>query len=208
MTEPTLSAASPHAPQERSELAAGRSFLPRQGGAFDAIEPHGSCPETDRPASMQVIVRLHGWSRRLLERRWHRLSRMIDCMIRLGYAARIPAEAYIDPTVHFSHNALAVVVTKEAWIGPRSQIGVHVLLGSRWPTPGGPRIEEDVIIHAGAKIIGPITVGRGSVIGAGAVVVEDVPPHSLVVGVPGVVKKTGIRIKNYLQPGAADSDVE
>lgn len=207
MTEPTLSAASPHAPQKCAELAASRSLLSRQSGASDTIESHDSSSETDRLASMQMIVRLHGWSRWLLERRWHRLSRIIERMIRLGYAARIPAEAYIDPTVHFSHNALAVVVTKEAWIGPRSQIGVHVLLGSRWPTPGGPRIEEGVIIHAGAKIVGPITVGRGSVIGAGAVVVEDVPPHSLVVGVPGVIKKTGIRLKDYLQPGAADSDV-
>jgi serine O-acetyltransferase len=153
-----------------------------------------------------MIMRLHGWSRWLLERRWRRLSRLIDCAIRLCYAARIPAEADIDPTVHFSHNALAVVVTKEARIAARCQIGVHVLLGSRWPTPGGPRIEEDVIVHAGAKIIGPITVGCGSVIGAGAVVVEDVPPHSLVVGVPGVIKKSGIRIESYLQPGAADAE--
>ncbi len=187
MTEPILSAASQHARGERNELATG-------------------LPKTDRSVPIQTIVRLHGWAHWLLERRWCRLSRIIECLIRLGYAARIPAEAHIDPTVHFSHNALAVVVTKESWIGPRSQIGVHVLLGSRWPTPGGPRIEEDVIIHAGAKIIGPITIGHDSVIGAGAVVVEDVPPHSLVVGVPGVVKKTGIRIKNYLQPGFADLD--
>jgi serine O-acetyltransferase len=72
--------------------------------------------------------------------------------------------------------------------------------------PGGPRIEEDVIVHAGAKIIGPITIGRGSVIGAGTVVLDDVPPHSLVVGVPGEVKKTGIRIQDYLQPGVADAE--
>lgn len=155
---------------------------------------------------MQMIVRLHNWSRWLLERRRYYLSRLVERVIRLAYAARIPAEAAIDPTVHFSHNALAVVVTKKASIGARCQIGVHVLLGSRWPIPGGPRIEEDVIVHAGAKIIGPVTIGRGSVIGAGAVVVEDVPPHSLVVGVPGVVKKSGIRIEDYLQPGAADAD--
>jgi serine O-acetyltransferase len=181
MTEPAF-APPPHAQREHSERASDRSCL--------------------RAAPIQMVVRLHGWSHWLLERRWYRASRIIECLIRLGYAARIPAEAYIDPTVHFSHNALAVVVTKQARIGPRSQIGVHVLLGSRWPIPGGPRIEEDVIIHAGAKIIGPITIGQGSVIGAGAVVVEDVPPHSLVVGVPGVIKKTGIRIRNYLQPDA------
>ena len=63
-----------------------------------------------------------------------------------------------------------------------------------------------MIVHAGAKIIGPITIGRGSVIGAGAVVIDDMPPQSLVVGVPGEVKKSGIRIESYLQPGAADAD--
>jgi serine O-acetyltransferase len=162
--------------------------------------------QMDRPVPMQGIVRLHKRSRWLLDQRWRRLSRLIDRIIRLTYAARIPAEADIHPSVHFSHNALAVVVTQEASIGARSQIGVHVLLGSRWPVPGGPRIEEDVIVHAGAKIIGPITIGRGSVIGAGAVVLDDVPPHSLVVGVPGEVKKTGIRIQDYLQPGAAGAE--
>jgi serine O-acetyltransferase len=152
-----------------------------------------------------MLVRLHGWSRWLLERRRRRLSQLVDRIIRLAYAARIPAEADIHSSVHFSHNALAVVVTKEAKIAARCQIGVQVLLGSRWPVPGGPCLEEEVIVHAGAKIIGPITIGRGSVIGAGSVVVSDVPPHSLVVGVPGVVKKTGIRIGDYLQP-ATDAD--
>ncbi len=153
---------------------------------------------------MQRIVRLHKLSRWLLHRRLAPLSRFVERFIRLIYAARIPAEADIDDTVHFSHNALAVVVTKKASIGPRCQIGLQVLLGSRWPFEGGPRLEEDVIVHSGAKIIGPVTVGRGSVIGANAVVLEDVPPQSLVVGVPGVIKKTGIRIENYLPSGAED----
>jgi serine O-acetyltransferase len=158
----------------------------------------GTAPE------MQTIVRLHKFSRWLLERRRSRLARLVERLIRLIYAARIPAEADIDPTVHFSHNALAVVVTKGAKIGPRCQIGLQVLLGSRWPLEGGPKLEEDVIVHSGAKVIGPITIGRGSVIGANAVVLEDVPPHSLVVGVPGVVKKTGIRIEDYLPPSPAE----
>jgi serine O-acetyltransferase len=150
------------------------------------------------PAGTQALLRLHALSRGLLDRRWVRLSRMIDRVIRLVYAARIPAEADIHPTVHFSHNALAVVVTKKAVIGPRCQIGMHVLLGSRWPLHGGPRLEADVIVHAGAKIIGPVTIGRGSVIGANAVVLDDVPPGSLAVGVPAVIKKTGIRVEEYL----------
>lgn len=149
---------------------------------------------------MQFIVRLHRLSRALLDWRLRRLSRLVELTIRVVFAARIPADADIDPTVHFSHNALAVVVTKKALIGPRCQIGMHVLLGSRWPLEGGPCLEADVVVHAGAKIIGPITVGEGSVIGANAVVLEDVPPRSLAVGVPAVVKKTHIRIEDYRIP--------
>lgn len=154
----------------------------------------------DVPQASQGIVRLHKISRRLLDLRLRRLSRLIEHAIRLVYAARIPAEADIDPSVHFSHNALAVVVTKKASIGPRCQIGMHVLLGSSWPLEGGPRLEQDVVVLCGARVIGPITIGQGSVIGANAVVLKDVPPHSLVVGVPGVIKKTGIRIEDYRIP--------
>ncbi len=161
-------------------------------------------PQSDATHEMQTIVRLHKASRWLLDRRMPRLARMVERAIRLIYAARIPAEADIDRSVHFSHNALAVVVTKKAVIGARCQIGLQVLLGSRWPLEGGPKLEEDVIVHSGAKIIGPVTIGRGSVIGANAVVLQDVPPRSLVVGVPGVVKKRGIRVEDYLPGGLAE----
>lgn len=160
---------------------------------------------TNGSSAMQGLVRLHKFSRRLLDLRFRRLSRLVEHVIRLVFAARIPAEADIDPSVHFSHNALAVIVTKKARIGPRCQIGMHVLLGSSWPREGGPCLEEDVVVMCGAKVLGPVTIGRGSVIGANAVVLKDVPPHSLVVGVPAVVKKTGIRIEDYRIPvGAAD----
>jgi serine O-acetyltransferase len=69
--------------------------------------------------------------------------------------------------------------------------GVSLEKGKRHPT-----IKDNVVIGAGAKILGAITVGENSRIGANAVVVKDVPPDSVVVGVPGqiVVRKH--------QPGA------
>jgi serine O-acetyltransferase len=51
--------------------------------------------------------------------------------------------------------------------------------------------------HAGAKIIGPIRIGKGSVIGANAVVLTDIPPFSLAVGVPAVIKKSAINVDDY-----------
>ncbi len=154
---------------------------------------------------MQFIVRVHKLSRWLLDRRLKRLSRLIDTIIRLIYAARIPAVADIHPTVHFSHNGLAVVITKRSHISAGCTIGTHVLLGSRWPLRDGPYLEENVTVHAGARIIGPVRIGSGSVIGANAVVLTNIPPRSLAVGVPAVVKKTDI-VRDDYQPDLQAAD--
>jgi serine O-acetyltransferase len=146
---------------------------------------------------IQCHVRMHKVSGWLYPSRLTMLSRIVDGVIRVLFAARIPAQASIDPTVHFSHNALAVVLTWDAQIGARCQIGMQVLLGSRWPIAGGPILEEDVVVHAGAKVIGPVRIGRGSVIGANAVVLTDIPPYSLAVGVPAVIKKSAINVADY-----------
>jgi serine O-acetyltransferase len=55
-----------------------------------------------------------------------------------------------------------------------------------------PTIEDDVYIGAGAKILGNITVGHSSVVGVNAVVLQTVPPGSIVVGVPARVIRTGV----------------
>ena len=52
-----------------------------------------------------------------------------------------------------------------------------------------PTIGDHVVVGAGAKVLGPITVGEHSRIGANSVVVKDVPPHSVVVGVPGRMRR-------------------
>jgi serine O-acetyltransferase len=62
--------------------------------------------------------------------------------------------------------------------------------GKRHPT-----IEDNVMVSAGAKILGSFTVGENSKIGAGSVVLSEVPPNSTVVGVPGrVVKRDNVKV--------------
>ena len=68
-------------------------------------------------------------------------------------------------------------------------------VGKRHPTIG-----NNVMISAGAKVLGPVTVGDYSKIGAGSVVLKDVPPHSTIVGVPGrVVRMYGERVGDLNQ---------
>jgi serine O-acetyltransferase len=63
--------------------------------------------------------------------------------------------------------------------------------GKRHPT-----LEDCVVVGVGASVLGNITVGRGSKVGGGAVVIDDVPPNSTVVGIPGrVVVRAGERIE-------------
>lgn len=77
-------------------------------------------------------------------------------------------------------------------VGGRAQIGDRVrFMGSNTVgtarDEGWPIIEDDVVVGAGARVLGSIRVGRGAVIGANAVVLTDVPAGSVVVGIPARV---------------------
>jgi len=102
--------------------------------------------------------------------------------IEIHPGAKLCANLFID-------HGMGVVIGETAEVGCNVTLyhgvtlgGVSLEKGKRHPT-----IEENVVIGAGAKVLGAITVGRGSRIGANAVVVKDVPPDSVVVGVPGQV---------------------
>jgi len=98
--------------------------------------------------------------------------------------------ATIGENVFIDHG-IGVVIGETAVIGNNVTIYQGVTLGGVSLNPGKrhPTIEDDVIIGAGAKILGNITIGKGSKIGANSVVVKDVPPYSTVVGIPGKVIK-------------------
>jgi len=91
----------------------------------------------------------------------------------------------------FIDHGLGVVIGETAIIGDDVLLyqgstlgGTGVVKGKRHPTVG-----NNVVIGAGAKVLGNITIGNNSYIGANAVVVKDVPPNSTVVGVPGRITK-------------------
>ena len=85
----------------------------------------------------------------------------------------------------------------EAIIGANVTVYQGVTLGGTGKETGKrhPTLEDNVMVSAGAKVIGSFTVGRNSKIGAGSVVIEEVPPNCTVVGVPGhIVKQNNVKV--------------
>ena len=105
-----------------------------------------------------------------------------------GTVGRIFPAAKIEGGVFIDHGT-GVVIGETAEVKSGVVIYQGVTLGGTGKEKGKrhPTIEKDVIISAGAKVLGGFTVGEGAKIGAGAVVLKEVPPHATVVGVPGRV---------------------
>ena len=98
-------------------------------------------------------------------------------------APDIPINSRLEGGLLLAHPS-GVVVHPDAQIGPYCLFGPHVTIGTGGRTPGVPVLEGNVDIGAGACVLGGIRVGEHSVIGANAVVLQDIPPWSLAVGVP------------------------
>jgi serine O-acetyltransferase len=88
----------------------------------------------------------------------------------------------VAPGVYIVHGQ--VVIDGLVEIGAGTVIAPFVTIGLRAGDVRGPILEEEVSVGTGAKLIGPIRVGRGAQVGANAVVVDDVAPGSTVVGAP------------------------
>ncbi len=100
-----------------------------------------------------------------------------------------------------------IVIGETTEIGDDVMIYQGVTLGGTGKDIGKrhPTIESGVMIGAGAKVLGPITIGKNAKVAAGAVVVSDVEPNSTVVGVPGkVVRIDGERIDDLDQINLPD----
>ena len=109
--------------------------------------------------------------------------------------------ATIGKRVCIDHGA-GIVVGETTEIGDDVMIYQGVTLGGTGKDEGKrhPTIEHGVMIGAGAKVLGPITVGHNAKVAAGAVVVKDVEPNSTVVGIPGrMVRLDGERVDDLDQ---------
>ncbi len=114
------------------------------------------------------------------------LARMISQFARFLTGIEIHPAAKIEGGVFIDHGA-GVVIGETAEVHKGTVIYQGVTLGGTGKERGKrhPTIMENVTISAGAKVLGGFTVGEGAKIGAGAVVLREVPPYATVVGVPG-----------------------
>ncbi len=133
--------------------------------------------------------------------RYFLLARILSGLTRFFTGIEIHPGATIGAGVFIDHGA-GVVIGETAVVGDNVIIYQGVTLGGTGKDKGKrhPTIEDNVMICSGAKVLGPFTVGTGSKIGAGSIVLSEVPPNATVVGVPGhIVRIAGKRVDDLSQ---------
>lgn len=147
------------------------------------------------PGLHAVII--HKLTHKLYKNKLFLLSRIISNIARFFTGVEIHPGAKIGRGVFIDHG-MGVVIGETAEVGDMVTIYQGVTLGGTGKDVGKrhPTIRENVVISSGAKVLGPFTVGANSKIGAGAVVLKEVPPNCTVVGVPGrIVVKDNKRVE-------------
>ena len=134
----------------------------------------------------------HSLANRLYKMRLKLLARIVSQYSRHRTGIEIHPAAEIAPGVFIDHG-MGVVIGETAQVGEGSVIYQGVTLGGTGKQSGKrhPTVGQRCVISAGAKVLGNITIGDCAKVGAGAVVLRDVPAHATVVGVPARVVRIG-----------------
>ncbi|PLR96346.1 serine O-acetyltransferase [Bacillus sp. T33-2] len=157
---------------------------------------------------LEVVLTYSGlhaiWAHRmahwLFKRKYYFVARVISQASRFFTGIEIHPGAKIGRRFFIDHG-MGVVIGETCEIGDNVTVFQGVTLGGTGKEKGKrhPTVKDNVLISTGAKVLGSITIGENSKIGAGSVVLKDVPPNSTVVGVPGrVVIQDGVRLRKDL----------
>ncbi|QKJ21216.1 serine O-acetyltransferase [Microbacterium hominis] len=169
--------------------------IPRSGPIAHVREDLAAAKLRDPAArsSLEIALLYPGlhaiWSHRVAHALWVRglrfPARAISQVTRWLTGIEIHPGAVIGRRFFIDHG-MGVVVGETAEVGDDVMLYHGVTLGGRTRDGGKrhPTIEDGVVIGAGAKVLGPITIGAGSAVGANAVVTKDAPADSVLVGVP------------------------
>lgn len=118
------------------------------------------------------------------------IPKLLTLFIRLVFSCYCPHTAVIGRGVRLGYGGLGVVIGDETRLGDEVEVDQGVTFGGNATQEGMPMVGARCYIGAGAKVLGPVTIGEAAVVAANAVVVSDVPPATLVGGVPARVLKT------------------
>jgi serine O-acetyltransferase len=157
---------------------------------------------------LEVILTYSGlhaiWSHRiahaLFKRKFYFLARVVSQISRFFTGIEIHPGAKIGRRFFIDHG-MGVVIGETCEIGDNVTVFQGVTLGGTGKEKGKrhPTIQDNALIATGAKVLGSITIGENSKVGAGSVVLHEVPPNSTVVGIPGRVKiRDGMKVKKDL----------
>ena len=120
-------------------------------------------------------------------RRWHvpGVNHALRLATTVVYGIEIGSEVELGDGVNFAHT-LGTVIGGTSKVGARVKFMGNNTVGTAKDN-GCPVIEDDVVVGCGARILGPIRIGKGAFIGANAVVLSDVPAGAVVSGIPARV---------------------
>jgi len=157
---------------------------------------------------LEIVLTYSGihaiWAHRIAhwfyKKRFFFIARTISQISRFFTGIEIHPGAKIGRRFFIDHG-MGVVIGETCEIGDDVTIYQGVTLGGTGKEKGKrhPTVKNNVLIASGAKVLGSITIGENSKIGAGSVVLNDVPPNSTVVGIPGkVVRQNGMKVPRDL----------
>lgn len=156
-------------------------------------------------SALEVVLTYAGlhaiWSHRLAhafyKRKFYFIARVISQISRFFTGVEIHPGAKIGRRFFIDHG-MGVVIGETCEIGDNVTVFQGVTLGGTGKEKGKrhPTVKDNALIATGSKVLGSITIGENSKVGAGSVVLKDVPPNSTVVGIPGkIVIQDGVRVK-------------
>jgi serine O-acetyltransferase len=151
---------------------------------------------------------LHRFSHQLWRLKLPLLPRLISQLGRWLTGIEIHPGARIGHGVFIDHG-MGVVIGETAVVGNNCLLYQGVTLGGTGKAHGKrhPTLQENVVVGAGAKVLGAITVGANTRIGAGSVVLRNVESNSTVVGIPGrVVHQSGVRVDPLAHSALPDAE--
>ena len=151
---------------------------------------------------------LHRFTHKLWKIKLPLIPRVLSQINRTITGIEIHPGAKIGKKVFIDHG-MGVVIGETAQIGDNCLLYQGVTLGGTGKSHGKrhPTLKENVVVGAGAKVLGSITIGANTRIGAGSVVVRSVQGNSTVVGIPGrVVHQSGVKINPLAHSALPDAE--